>query len=155
MPEIATVRYTHDGIIDEIIAFPAISQGELAARFGYSQSWMSIIINSDSFKERLAERKGELVDPKIRATVHDRLDALAKRSLDKLLERIDNQMPFSNGELIAAAKLGVGDGNRGTPQTQNNLYVLQMPPTAPDPAAWLRASGKASATDISHSNPET
>jgi hypothetical protein len=138
MPEIASVRYTHDGIIDEIIAFPAISQGELASRFGYTQSWMSIIINSDAFQERLAERKGELVDPKIRASVSDRLDALARRSLDKLLERLDTQQPFSNNELIAAAKLGAGD----------------IPPSAPDPAAWLRSSGKSSAIDISHSNPE-
>jgi DNA-binding MarR family transcriptional regulator len=154
MPEIASVRYTHDGIIDEIIAFPAISQGELASRFGYTQSWMSIIINSDAFQERLAERKGELVDPKIRASVSDRLEALAKRSLDKLLERLDTQQPFSNAELISAAKLGAGDIISRPSVQQNNMYVLQIPPSAPDPAAWLRSSGKSSAVDISHTNPE-
>jgi hypothetical protein len=154
MPEIARVRYPHDGIIDEIIAFPAISQGELAQRFGYSQSWMSIIINSDSFQERLAERKGELVDPKIRATVSERVDALARRSLDKLLERLDTNQPFSNTELLAAAKLGVTDQQSRPTNLQNNLYVLQIPAAAPDPKSWLLSAGKASATDISHTNPE-
>jgi hypothetical protein len=155
MPEIAKVRYTHDAIIDEIIAFPSISQGELSARFGFSQSWMSIIVNSDSFKERLEERKGELVDPKLRASVEMRLEALAKRSLDKLLERLDTQQPFTNSDLISAAKLGVGDRNqiKALPQTQNNLYVVHLPPPAKDPRAWLENSSRGEVIDISHTNP--
>lgn len=156
MPEIARVRYTHDAIIDEIIAFPSISQGELSRRFGFTQSWMSIIINSDAFQNRLAERKAEIVDPKLKASVEQRLEAVAKQSLDRLLERLDTNQPFSNSDLIAAAKLGVGDRNQRarTPETQNNLFVVQLPPPAQDRETWLRSNSRTGVIDISHSNPE-
>ncbi len=154
MPEIAKVRYTHDAIIDEIIAFPSISQGELSRQFGFTQTWMSIIINSDAFQERLAERKGEIVDPKLKASVEMRLEAIAKRSLDKLIERLDADLPFSNSDLISAAKLGVGDRNTRArvPETQNNLYVVQLPPPASSRENWLRDSSR-TAIDVSHTNP--
>lgn len=138
--EIQRVRYTHDAVIDEILINPSISQGDLAKMFGFSQGWMSIIINSDAFQNRLAERKGELVDPKIRASIAERLDAVAKRSLDKIMDRLDNPAAqISNADLVAMAKLGVGDKNtRGNaPMTQNNLYVVALPGQAPNTKAWL------------------
>lgn len=146
-PTIQKVRYTHDAVIDEIIANPAISQGELAARFGFTQSWMSIVINSDAFKERLADRKAQLVDPKLVASIEDRLGAIANRSLDKLMEKLDG--PGANGikvmELVAMAKLAVGDRNltKGTQVTNNSLYVVNLPPPAPDAKTWVAtAQGK-------------
>lgn len=148
MPAIANVRYTHEAIIDEIIADPSISQGELAARFGFSQSWMSIIINSDSFKQRLAERKAEFVDPKLKASVEDRLDAIARRSLDKLLDRLDGPHNLKTAELVSIAKLGVGDRNTKGPSAPN-LYVLQIPPPAPDSKTWVAsASGRTPRGDV-------
>jgi len=147
---ISKVRYTHDAIIDEIIAFPSISQGELCKLFGFTQSWMSIIVNSDAFKNRLTERKAELVDPKIQASVNERLEALAKRSLDKLLDRLDTNLPFSNGDLIAAAKLGVGSAPVVNPFAQTNNYIVQMPPPAQTAKAWIENSPRAQAVqDIS------
>ena len=147
MPEIANVRYTHDAIIDEIIVDPAISQGELARRFGYSQAWVSIIINSDAFKSRLAERKGELVDPKIRASVEERLESLAKRSLDRLLERVESSVPLKPMELVAMAKLGAGDrmNRQPGPAVSNNLYVFTAPPVPANSREWLASSSRAPA----------
>lgn len=145
MPEIDKVRYTHDAIIDEILIDPAISQGELSRRFGYSQAWMSIIVNSDAFKLRLAERKGELVDPKIVATVEQRLEGVANRALDKLLDRLESQVPLKPMELVAMAKLGAGDrANRPAqaPQT-NNLYVFTAPAVPASSAEWLSSSSRA------------
>ena len=140
MPEIARVRYTHDAVIDEILMNPAISQNDLAKHFGFSASWMSIVINSDAFQERLAERKGELVDPKVRATISERLDAIAKRSLEKIMDRLDNPAAqIKTLELVAIAKLGVGDKNTrpAGPQTQNNLYVVSLPAPAQDAKTWI------------------
>ena len=112
MPEIAKTRYTHEAIIDVIISNPGVSQNDLAREFGFTPGWMSIIINSDAFQERLTERKAELSDPVIRASIEDRLDALAKRSLDKLLDRIDNNHPISTGDLVRMATLGAGVRNK-------------------------------------------
>lgn len=140
MPEIARVRYTHDAVIDEILMNPAISQNELAKHFGFSASWMSIVINSDAFQERLEERKAELVDPKLRSTITERLDAIAKRSLEKIMDRLDNPgAQIKTMELVAIAKLGVGDKNTrpAGPQQQNNLYVVTLPAPAQDAKSWI------------------
>ena len=86
---IAKVRYTHDSMIDMIIADPCVTQNELAARYGYTAGWVSQIIASDAFQARLADRTGELVDPTIRATVEDRFRGIVLRSLEILREKLD------------------------------------------------------------------
>lgn len=134
------VRYTHEACINEIMLNPAISQGDLANMFGFSQSWMSICINSDAFQNRLAERKAEIIDPVLRATINERLDAVAKRSLDKIMERLDKDTHYlKTSELVQIARLGVGDKNTrpAGPQTQNNLYVVALPPPAQNAEQWL------------------
>jgi hypothetical protein len=86
---ISKVHYTHDAMINCIIADPCISQNELAAHFGYTAGWVSQVIASDSFQSRLAERTSELVDPTIRATVEDRFKGIVLRSLEILREKLD------------------------------------------------------------------
>ena len=112
-PALKKLRYTHDAMIDEIIVNPSVSQGEIAQRFGFTETWVSIVINSDAFQEKLAERKAQLVDPKISASVEDRLAGIAARSLDRIAEKLDS--PTAGNikimELVAIAKLGVGDRN--------------------------------------------
>jgi len=105
---------------------------------------MSIIINSGSFQVRPATRKGELVDPKIKASIEARLDAIARRALDRLLDKIDNNHPVSNSDLIRMAALGVGDRNKRpeTAPVQQNLYVVNLPPPERDAKTWLRTSSR-------------
>lgn len=141
MPEIKSVRWHHDAIIDMMIAEPSIHQNEIARQMGFTPSWLSIIVNSDAFKERLADRKAEIVDPKLAASVRDRLEGVANRAMDKILERLDSNAPFSNKELLEAARLGanhiVGLPGTGNPAlTQNNLYVISSPPAPKTTSAW-------------------
>src|SRR2546421_725388 len=58
-PLVRGLRYTHEAMVDMLIAEPWISQNELAARFGFSPSWISTVICSDAFQAKLAERRGE------------------------------------------------------------------------------------------------
>ena len=141
MAEIANVKYYHDAIIDEILVNPSISQGELAKAFGYSQTWVSIIVNSDAFKERLADRKGELIDPKLKASIEERLNGVAKKALDRIIDRLDNTAGMiKDGDLIQMAKLGVGDRNmtKSAPPVQQNLYVVNLPPPARNAVEWAQ-----------------
>lgn len=126
-------------MIDEILINPSVSQGELARQFGFTEAWMSIIINSDAFQEKLAQRKGELIDPKIQASINDRLDAIAKTAMDKIIARLDNPAAnIKNIELVAMAKLGVGDrNNRPVAPPTTNLYVVALPPPAENSSQWL------------------
>jgi hypothetical protein len=86
---IQKIRYTHDAMIDQIIANPTISQDQLAIVFGYTASWVSIIINSDTFQARLAERRKELVDPAVLTAVETQFKGLVSRSLAVLMEKLD------------------------------------------------------------------
>ena len=139
--QIAKVRYTHDSIIDMILVNPAVSQNDLAREFGFSVTWMSIVVNSDSFKERLAERKAELVDPKIRATLAEKVDAAASRALDRIMDRLDSSMHGSikTQDLVSIAKLGAAPKTSAPSPTQN-LFVVQLPPAAANSSDWLSSA---------------
>lgn len=138
-PTLGKVRYTHDAIIDEILLDPSISQNELSARFGFSIGWLSIVVNSSAFKERLAERKGELIDPIIRATIEEKAAAASNRALDRLIERLDGPAPgaIKTQDLVAIAKLSVAAKTTAPPAQTQNLYVVQLPAPAPDSQSWL------------------
>lgn len=139
MSSIAKARWYHDRIIDYILEAPTPpSQGELAQFMGYSDTWISIMVNSDAFKERLEERKGELTDPVIAASINERLDGLARKTLDRLIERVDSSLPIRTADLTAIAKLAIGDKNtRVAAPVNTNLYVVNIPPTAADSRNWL------------------
>lgn len=86
---IKKVSYTHDSMINLIIANPVIDQNQLAAHYGYTPAWVSQIIASDAFQTRLAERKDELIDPTIRATIEENFKGLVVRSLAILKEKLN------------------------------------------------------------------
>jgi hypothetical protein len=117
---IQKIRYTHDAMIDQIVMNPSISQNELAAVFGYTPAWVSLVMSSDAWKERLAARKAELVDPTIVASLNERFEAMVRRSLDVLNEKlaqpasaIPDNLALRAAELGAKA-LGLG-GNAPPP----------------------------------------
>lgn len=106
-PEIRKVRYTHDAMIDMLIAEPEISQNTLAARFGFTPPWISIVINSDAFRARLAQRKVEIVDPILVATVNEKFRAVTHRSLEILAEKLSKPSETVSDQLVLrAAELG-------------------------------------------------
>jgi hypothetical protein len=86
---IQKLRYSHEALIDLMIAQPEMSQNDLAARFGYSASWISQVISSDIFQGKLMERVTEIVDPTLTATVEQRLKGQVLRSMELLREKLD------------------------------------------------------------------
>lgn len=136
---IARVRYSHDGMIDLIVAQPMITQNEIAKHFGYTPAWVSRIINSDAFQERLALRKTELVDPSIVASVDEKLRTLASKSLDVVLEKLiatnDAELGLRTVEVTTKA---LGYGARSAAPVQQN-FVVAMPAQAVSGAAWEEA----------------
>lgn len=111
------LRYTHDAMVDLLIAQPGISQGELAAAFGYSESWVSLILSSDAFRIRLEDRRNELVDPTIRSTIEERFRALAVKSLEVLQKKLENPN-VSDNLAIQAASLASKSLGLGQPANQ-------------------------------------
>lgn len=122
---IAKLSYTHDAMVDLIIANPIISQNDLAARFGYSAAWVSQVISSDAFQARLAERTKDLVDPTLRATVEDRFRGLVLRSLEILQHKLNgpaNTIP--DGLALRSLELSsraLGYGAKVEPKVEINV----------------------------------
>jgi hypothetical protein len=145
MPEIRKVRYTHDGMIDMIIAEPWISQNELAAHFGYSPSWISIVMSSDAFKDRLKARRGEIVDPRLIADVETRLEAIARQSAKIVLEKLEAApTPEFALKALEASSKAMGFGARtglAVNVNGNASFVVAMPTKAADGAQWLEQYG--------------
>jgi hypothetical protein len=83
-------RWNYDAIIDEMLAFPELTQNEIAARLGYSAPWLSTIVNCDMFRERLAIRRNALTRS-IDGAIQARLSDVAVAALDKVLERVNGE----------------------------------------------------------------
>ena len=111
---VAKVRYTHDAMIDQILANPCISQNALAIHFGYTAGWVSQIISSDAFQARLAERSKEIVDPLLQISVKAQFEGLINRSLEILREKLNRPPEMIPDNLalrsadLAAKALGYG-----------------------------------------------
>lgn len=111
---ISKIRYTHDGMIDLMIANPHARQRELAATCGVSETWLSVIVNSDAFKAQYEKRRAEVLDPILAVTLKERFEALTVRSLEVLQEKLckpADQVPDMlavKGAEIGAKALGFG-----------------------------------------------
>ena len=137
---IARVKYSHDAMIDLLIANPAISQNEIAANFGYTVPWVSRIMNSDAFQARLALRKEELLDPVIVASIEEKFRALASKSLDVVLDKLSvtNSAELGLKALEISAK-ALGYGARQQNLNVQTNFVVALPAKATDAGSWASA----------------
>lgn len=141
---VARVNYTHDAMIDIIIAKPEVSGNELARHFGYSVGWVSRVICSDAFQARLAERRTEIVNPGLLATFEERLKGLAMQSLDILVEKLD--VTKDAGIAMKALELttkSLGYGARQTNVAVQTNFVVALPGKADDAEGWSKTYSSA------------
>lgn len=135
---IAKVNYSHDAMIDLILANPAIKQLDIAKHFGYTQGWVSRVIGSDAFQARLAQRKEEVVNPEIRQNFEERLKGLALQSLDVIQSKLEStQNPDLAVKALELSTKALGFGAR--PQNigeQHNHYVVALPAKVADENEW-------------------
>ena len=128
---IQRVKYTHDALIDMIIANPAVSQGQLATAFGYTQGWLSRVMNSDAFQARLAARKMEVVDPQLVLSIDEKLRALASKSLDVVLDKLAvTQNPDTALKALEVTSKALGYGARQQNLNVQQNFVVALPPKA-------------------------
>ena len=126
---IEKVQYTHDSMIDHLIANPTISQGELAAIYGYTPSWVSQVISSDAFQARMHERREQIADPTIRATMKERFDGVIRRSLEILEHKLNKDADRVPDQLVlqamglASRAAGYGARMESAPAPQVNVSV--------------------------------
>ena len=144
---IARVKYSHDAMIDLVIANPAIKQIEIARYFGYTDAWVSRIFCSDAFQARLAQRKDELVNPVIGQAVEDRIKGVAMLSLDILEEKLASTRSADLAlKAFDLSSKAAGYGARSQNVAVQNTFVVALPAKAADAHAWAdshRPTGQA------------
>lgn len=130
---IARARWNHDQIIDMMIADPQLTQNKIAEIFGYTQGWVSQMINSDAFQARLSARRKEVVDPELQSAVKDRIEAAAAAAYDQIIERLTHPaLPASDDFVLQAAKiagtaLGYGARPQGEKGPTGPAVVINLP----------------------------
>lgn len=138
---IGRVHYHHDAMIDLILAVPGISQGEIAKQFGHTQAWVSRIFCSDAFQARLAERKTELLDPTIIASLEERMRGVTMQSLDILAAKLEaTQSAEMALQTLGVTTKALGFGARVTgPQSVQNNFVVMVPEKSKSVSDWQAA----------------
>ena len=141
------LRYNHDAMIDALIEQPNLKQYELAEMFGVTKEWISMLMCSDAFQARLAVRKADVIDPIMAASFKQRMEVLARKSMNKLMEHLDDEDCGPNvalGALGIAAK-GFGFGGAGNVNIDNSVkqtqFVVAMPGKAQSSLEWAKAYG--------------
>lgn len=134
---IKRVKYSHDGFIDLLIERPGISQGEIAETFGYTQAWVSRVMNSDAFLARLAARKSDLIDPAIAQTLEEKFRVLASISLDTVIEKLSvTKNPDTALKALEISSKALGYGARQQNLNVQQNFVVAMPTQAATPEEW-------------------
>jgi hypothetical protein len=137
---IQKISYTHDAMIDYIVANPTTSQNEIARAFGYTAPWISRIFASDAFQARLAERKTELVNPVIVANVEERIQGLAMQSIEILEQKLaQTQNPDLAVKVFELSTKAAGYGARKENVGVQNNFVVHLPNKINDPHSWAAA----------------
>lgn len=143
------LRPWHLEVADLLIANPTLKQGEVAKMLGKSQAWLSIVMNGDMFKEYMAKRRADIMDPILTSTVEDRYAAVAEKATDEFLRRMElAPSSISNKHLIdamgtAAGALGMGPKTAAPAPAGPQLYIVPLPGGAPlqSAADWQAAAG--------------
>lgn len=148
---IERVKYSHDAMIDLIIADPSISQGKIASTFGYTQAWVSRIFNSDAFQARLAQRKADIIDPALTLSIEEKLRALADKSLDVVLDKLtQTSNPDTAMRALEITTKALGYGARQQNVTLQQNFVVALPAKAASADEWANAHDPGVAGNLPH-----
>ncbi len=134
-------RPWHEAVIDMWLLDPTLKQGEIARALGKTESWLSILVNSDAFRAKYAARKAELVDPVIAAGAEDRLKAVVSVAAEELVRRLTlapggmSVKDLNSSISTASRALGMGAAPSG-PAVQQTLYVIPAPAAPKSVQEW-------------------
>ena len=111
--------YTHAAMVDLMVGRPDYTHAMLCAHFGRPSSWLASILASESFQQTLDPVRHLVVDPSLTATLHERYKALAIRTSNVMMDKLDSKevtdfMVLKSGE-IAMKALGMGTKTEAAP----------------------------------------
>lgn len=131
--ELQNLSHVHEAIMNWMIAHPNRNLRECARDFGYTQSWLSILIHSDIFQARLREKQDQVFSC-IKEDVTTKLGALADIGVERLTAQVEaSSDPKLIMEATKMALSSLGFGNKAAAPAQqatniqNNSYYVASP----------------------------
>lgn len=106
------MAYTHEAMVELMIAHPEFTHAQFAAHFGRGVQWFSYVLSSEAFQAVLTPRKHEVADPGLTATMEERMRALSLQALDVLGKKLEakeiNDQTVLKAVEIGTKALGMG-----------------------------------------------
>lgn len=99
------VRAWHEELLEFLLAHPRASLQEIAFYFNATPSWISIVKNSDAFKEMWAKRRQEHFD-RVSISVSDRVTALADVTIDALTVEMEKKIQSETATIEQLKEVG-------------------------------------------------
>jgi hypothetical protein len=147
MGNLDRVRYSHEDMIDYLIANPRARQADLALRYGYTEGWISNIMASDAWKSAYETRRAALADPILADIVRERFDVQDKmrgmtlQSLERLQQKLAAPQ-VSDNVVLKAVELGakaLGIGGNAPPPAPPQDHLAQLANRLLDLQSGVRA----------------
>jgi len=137
------IPYSHDALIDAMLANPSATRAELGAIFGFSSQWVYSVTNSDGFRARYEARRKEIINPELVATVKERFEALASQSIDVIAHRLTaSQDPVLALKTLEIAAKASSYGARDQSVTVQQSFVVALPEKAQSADDWAKKYGR-------------
>ncbi len=127
--QVAKVSIKHDAILDVLVANPTLRRSEVAAMFGVTVPWLSTIIHSDVFQEKLRERQDLVFDIAVVRPIQEKLMGAANIAVERLMENLqyESDTKTLNTVLDTTLKnLGYGQKSTGAPVNQQNNFTFNV-----------------------------
>lgn len=124
--QIQKVSIKHDVLLDFLIANPTMKYGEVAVLFGVTRAWLSTIIHSHAFQERLKTRQDELFSVAVVRPIQEKLMGVAALATEKLMEVVEYESDarvLSQVADTALKNLGYGQKTIGPPAPSQAVNV--------------------------------
>ena len=104
--------YSHTAMVDLMVSQPNYSHEQLCNHFGRPASWLCSVLASEAFQLALDTRRHEVLDPSLTATMQERFKALAIRTSNVMMTKMDGKevtdfLVLKAGE-VAIKALGMG-----------------------------------------------
>ncbi len=100
--QIKRINPWHDRLADWLIANPGRPRSEAAKLFNVTESWLSVVINSDAFQDFFRERSREVSDG-VALGVREQLAGVASQALDELGRRLTTPQSLQTAEVLQIA----------------------------------------------------
>lgn len=129
------LRAWHEELLEFCLVNPRASLAETALYFNATISWVSIVKNSDAFKELYAKRRDQHFD-RVSISVSDRMTALAEVTIDALTVKMEKNIAADTATIDQLKEVGdmalkaLGFGVKGNtnvqihaPSNTQNVFV--------------------------------